>query len=314
MRALWLSRGDLVPIDYPLPAAAGAQCVVRVIQAGICGTDLALHNGLYDFEGIPGHEFVGRVEQGPAPLIGKRVVADINVACLQCEVCRRGEHRHCSARRVLGLRNANGAFAERILVPTRNLHVVPDGVDDDHAVFAEPLAAALAVLDEIRERDDRNALVVGAGRLGQLMVRVLAHAGWQVHCHGRGGQSLERLPIGVTRSHGDQQPSDNFGCVVDTSGTEAGLATAFRSLRPRSTLVLKSTLAGRTAIDLNRLVVDEIRLLGSRCGSMSRALAWLERERHDLDSLISHRFPVEQGHEAFATSADSASCKVLLVP
>ena len=287
---------------------------MKVIQAGICGTDLALRDGLYDFQGIPGHEFVGEVVQGPPSLLGKRVVADINLSCGRCSACERCESRHCRERRVLGIRDAHGAFAERIIVPERNLFTVSDRLADDHAVFAEPLAAALAVRDEVSVSGDGRALVMGAGRLGQLMVRVLARAKWQVHCHGRGAAALNRLPTGIVCSHGGAPTSAGFDLVVDTSGSESGLALAVAAVRPRGTLVLKSTLAGRPRVDLNRVVVDEIRLLGSRCGSIPRALRWLESEQHDLDALITHRYALERGGEAFATSADSTSCKVILAP
>ena len=313
MSAVQLDCGKLTVNARPLPKPRPDECVVKVHQAGICGTDLALARGLYGFHGVPGHEFVGHVIGGARPLMDRRVVANINLSCGRCDLCARQQRSHCQHRRVLGLRGAHGAFAEYVIVPAANLHPVPDAISDDEAVFAEPLAAALSALDAAQTQPYRQVLVVGAGRLGQLIVRVFLSANWRVDCVSRSSASVGRLP-GAVQVVEASSTTAQYDVVIDASGAPAGLQCAFDAVRARGMLIVKSTLAEPLPIDLNRLVVDEIRILGSRCGAIEHALMWLSSQRHDLARLITHRFALHDVEPAFAASATSQSCKVLLTP
>ena len=314
MRAAWTAGHGLRIRDIAVPEPPRGWALVQVAQAGICGTDLALAGGLYGFNGIPGHEFVGRVVRGPRPWRQRRVVADINVACGRCRECRRGERGHCRARRVLGIRGLNGAFAEYLCMPVRNLREVPSGLDDDAAVFAEPLAAALDARATLGSPDGA-VLVVGPGRLGQLVVRVLLQEGFQVNCLGRGACSLARLPATVEAAAG--LPASwvgRFAAVVECSGTAAGARSALEATRPRGALVLKSTCPGDTVLDLSRAVVDELRLVGSRCGDLSDALRWLARGRIDPRGLITRTAPLDLAPSALRDAAHPSHLKVVLRP
>ncbi len=314
MNALWLSEGRLrLRDDVNLPGTASREARVRVLAAGICGTDLALVDGLYPFEGVPGHEFVGIVDQGPASLSGRRVVGEINATCGRCPECLQGMAKHCRARTALGIRGRNGAFAEYLQLPAQNLYPVPDGVTNDAAVFVEPLAAALDIVERVPLRDGEPVLVVGAGRLGQLVCRALACAGAKVVAVGRSESKLERLrgiAAGTCRVE-DIEPR-SFRVAVECTGNPAGLPIALRALSPQGTLVLKSTYPKTPMVDTGLLVVDELRLVGSRCGPFDTALRLLEEQRVEVESLIDARFPLSAGLEAFAHSRRAGVLKVLL--
>jgi len=314
VRAARLERGRLAAVhDAGEPRAPRGWALVQVAQAGICGTDLALARGMYGFEGIPGHELVGTVRGGPARWRGARVTADINVTCGRCAACRSGRRKHCDARRVLGIRGLDGAFAELLAVPERNLHRVPDRVDDDAAVFAEPLAAAMDACRQLPARVP--ALVVGPGRLGQLVVRVLRAQRRRVHCLGRGRAALAALPPGVEAA--DALPAGwerRFEAVVDCAGAPAATRAALAAVRPRGTLVLKGTHGAATELDLGRVVVDEVRIAGSRCGRIEDALGLLASARVDPRALIRGAYPLERAGEAFAHAANPGSLKILLRP
>jgi len=314
MNGLWLSGGRLSQRDdLHMPKPVHGETRVRVLVAGICGTDLALVEGLYPFEGVPGHEFVGIVEDGPAHLAGKRVVGEINVACGACPECTAGLAKHCRMRSALGIRARNGAFAEYLSLPEVNLHTVPEGIAIDDAVFVEPLAAALDILERVSIDRGENVLVVGAGRLGQLVCRVLAAHGARVFAVGRDARKLARLE-GVVAGVRDAERLEprSFRVAVECTGNAAALPIAQRALAPRGTLVVKSTCAGTPALDVSSLVVDELTLVGSRCGPFDAALRLLESGRLDLRSLIDARFPLSAGVEAFACSRRAGVVKVLL--
>ena len=313
MNAAWVESGHLAFTQLAEPRLPAGWALVRVLSAGICGTDLALARGLYGFSGVPGHEFVGVVERGPVRWKGRRVVADINVACGRCRHCRTGLARHCPARRVIGMRGLNGAFADHLPVPVRNLVAVPGGLDDDGAVFAEPLAAALDAVGQVP--DDEPVLVVGPGRLGQLLVRVLRARQRAVFCLGRSARSLAHLPHDVTAT--DSLPAAwhaRFNTVVDCSGSPQGVRDALAAVRPRGTLVLKGTGAASPRVDLGRVVVDEIRLVGSRCGPMREALRWLRAGRIDPRDLITARHDLERIRRAFRDAGTPGQMKVLVRP
>ena len=315
MRCLWLQDQTLTLRDgLPTPTPAAGEALIRVRLAGVCGTDLELLRGYYPFAGIPGHEFVGEVLESPEPsLRGRRVVGEINAACGSCPTCRAGRPTHCEQRTVLGIVGRHGAFAEYLTLPLENLHPVPSSVPDEAAVFCEPLAAALQVLWQVHVRPTDRVLVLGAGRLGQLAAQVLALTGCQLqvvarHPHQR--QLLERQQI-PTLDPAEVAPAA-ADLVLEATGDPAGFELARRAVRPRGTMVLKSTYARQLKIDVSALVVDEITLVASRCGDFAPALRLLQRRRVDPGPLIEARYPLAQGLEALDHAAREGAMKVLL--
>jgi threonine dehydrogenase-like Zn-dependent dehydrogenase len=314
MKALWLSGGCLrLREDVTLPPTAAQEARVRVLTAGICGTDLALVDGLYPFEGVLGHEFVGVVEQGPEALRDRRVVGEINATCGRCPECLAGIGKHCRARTALGIRGRRGAFGEYLQLPAANLHPVPDNVSTDAAVFTEPLAAALDIVHRFAPKSGDRVLVVGAGRLGQLVCRVLGASGAYVVALGRNADKLARLQgVAASTQRAEDIEPRSFNMAVECTGNPSGLPIAIGALRPQGMLVLKSTYAEPLKLDTAPLVVDELRLVGSRCGPFDAALRLLEEQRVDVASLIDARFPLSGGVEAFAHSRRPGVLKVVL--
>jgi 2-desacetyl-2-hydroxyethyl bacteriochlorophyllide A dehydrogenase len=314
MKALWLSGARLrLREDVILAQTADQEARVRVLAAGVCGTDLALVDGLYPFEGVPGHEFVGIVEEGPDALVGRRVVGEINAACGRCPECLGGLAKHCRARTALGIRGRHGAFAEYLQLPAVNLHPVPDSVSTDAAVFTEPLAAALDIVERLAPKAGSRVLVVGAGKLGQLVCRVLAASGVQVVAIGRNADKLARLDgVAESTARAEDIEPRSFSMAVECTGNPAGLPIALGALKPQGTLVLKSTYPQALNIDMGPVVVDELRLVGSRCGPFDSALTMLEEQQVDVESLIDGRFALADGVEAFAYSRSPGVLKVLL--
>lgn len=318
MRALILdSSGTLRCGERQKPSSA-AECLVRVAAAGICGTDLELLRGYAGFSGVPGHEFVGVVEDAPAQdagWVGRRVTGEITVGCGTCDGCRAAGRGHCDRRTVLGIIGRDGAFAEYLSLPAVNLHAVPDDVDDEAAVLVEPLAAACRVLEQVAVTPGTRAAVIGPGRLGLLVALVLRDAGADVTIVGRGETRLALArTLGFSAMTGDQAPSRarRFDLVVDATGDPQGLAAAKQLVRPRGTIVLKSTFHGETSVALSPLVVDEITLVGSRCGPFRAALDRLANRRIDVRPLVDGVYPLERFEEAFAAAA--AGRKVILRP
>jgi threonine dehydrogenase-like Zn-dependent dehydrogenase len=307
MRALVLDPdGTLALRDRPKPVVTD-ECLIRVTAAGICGTDLELLRGYAGFAGIPGHEFVGVVEQAPpadAEWIGCRVAGEITVGCGECAGCRAAGRGHCDVRTVLGIRDRDGAFAEYLSLPRRNLHRIPASIDDVTAVFIEPTAAACRVVEQVAIEPGMCAAVVGAGRLGLLVAQVLrAHgARLTVVVRGEGSRTIaarlgfETAPVGSTAS----SLARRFDIVVDATGEAAGFAAASALVRPRGTLVLKSTFHGETPVPFSPLVVDEITLVGSRCGPFAQAIEMLESGRVEVKPLLAATYPLERFAEAFA--------------
>lgn len=316
MQALWLVDRTLSLARRPLPAPAPDEASLRVHLAGICNTDLEMVKGYYPYTGIPGHEFVGTVEEAPgAPSwVGRRVVGEINVVCGRCPACGAGRRTHCENRVVLGIRGRDGTFAERVLVPIANLHSVPDAVSDEAAVFTEPLAAALEIQEQVRVGSGDRVVVVGDGKLGNLVAQTLALTGCDLLVLGRHAPKLALLhKRGIATATEDPPPS-RADIVVECTGSPAGFERARRAVRPRGSLVLKSTYAGTTTVNLSSLVVDEITLVGSRCGPFEHALALLEQGAVDVLSLIHARYPLAEGLAAFAHAARPGVLKVLLAP
>jgi threonine dehydrogenase-like Zn-dependent dehydrogenase len=313
MRALWLEAQQLtLRDDLPRPQPPPGEALVRVLRAGICNTDLELTRGYYPFRGVLGHEFVGVVESG-GPWQGRRVCGEINAACGRCGPCRRGDVTHCDQRTVLGIVNRDGAFAQYLTLPEQNLHAVPDAVPDDEAVFTEPLAAALEILEQVHLRPTDTAAVVGDGKLGQLCAQVLALTGCRVLALGRHPGKLEVLRArGVQTALVSEAPNWRVDVAVECTGQAAGFEAARRLVRPRGTLVLKSTYAGALTLDMSQVVVDELSLVGSRCGPFEPGLELLARRAVDVQPLIHARYPLQDGLRAFEHAQRPGTLKVLL--
>ncbi|RMH21965.1 MAG: Zn-dependent alcohol dehydrogenase [Acidobacteria bacterium] len=317
MRALYLGpEGLVVRRDHPRPAPREGEALIRLLRAGICSTDLELVKGYAGFHGVLGHEFVGVVEEPTGgDWAGKRVVGTINLGCRRCPTCIGDGPEHCPERTVLGIAGHDGAFADYLTLPVANLLVVPDEVDDDVAVFTEPLAAALRIRDQVAVEPSARLAVVGPGRLGLLIAQVLALTGSRLVVLGRRAASLE-LPrqLGLQVGLSTEAPADAFDLVVEATGNEAGLAESLRLVRPCGTLILKSTFHGAATVDLTKLVVGEVRIVGSRCGPFAPALRLLASGSVAVRPLIDGRYPLERGLEAMAHAARPGVRKILLDP
>ena len=313
MRAIVLETDDVqVDMVRPAPAPEAEEILVRVTRAGVCETDLQLIKGYMGFRGVLGHEFVGIAESGP--LAGQRVVGEINCACWQCDTCQRGFPTHCPNRTVIGILNHDGAFADFIAVPQRNLHRVPDAIPDDIAVFTEPVAAALQIPAQIEILGTERIVVLGDGRLGNLCAQVLASMADDVLVIGKHREKLALLEaMGLkTALLSDDIPQRSFDIVVECTGSESGLPTALKLVRPRGTIVLKTTVAGTQTLAWAPFVIDEVTLVGSRCGPFDRALNALEHGLVDVEPLITDRFSLSNGLMALQRAQQKGVLKVLL--
>lgn len=321
MRALFLSEGSLSNItDYENPALQPREALIRIKLAGICSTDLEIVKGYVpDFHGVLGHEFVGVVEgvagQDETGWVGRRVVGTINLGCGHCLNCLVDGPEHCPSRRVLGIHRKDGVFADYVTLPLRNLLPVPDQLPDEAAVFTEPLAAALRIREQVRVKPTAKTAVVGPGRLGLLVGMVLTQGGTEVTMLGRREKSLE-LPakLGLATGLVEAYEDDAFDFVVETTGNEAGFAHSLRLVRPLGTLILKSTFAGEATINLTKLVVGEIRVIGSRCGPFAPALRLMASGQIDPRPLIDAEFALGEGLAAFEFAARPGVRKVLIRP
>ncbi len=317
MRGIWLEkneiclRDDLEPKELPVGEAR-----IRPTLLGVCRTDLELMAGYYPYRGVLGHEFVGVVEEGPEEWLGKRVVGEINATCGCCETCLSGRSQHCPSRTVLGIVGRDGCFADSFLLPVRNLIAVPDQLPDECAVFTEPLAAAMRILEQLPVIPGDRWLVVGDGRLGQLVARVLATTGVDLTVLGRHEQKLSRLStLGISVSANPENLNTRrFDVAVECAGNDSGFEIARRSLRPGGTLILKSTYAGELRCDASALVVDEIQLLGSRCGPFRPALAALAQGAIDPRDLIDDQFALSDAVQALEKAGQHGVLKVLIRP
>lgn len=315
MRGLWIEDGRVsLRTDLPEPEPGPGEAVVRVGLAGVCGTDLAILAGYAGFRGVPGHEFVGVVERGSDPAWhGRRVMASINVGCGACGSCARGVREHCARRQVIGLRGRQGCFAEAIAVPEANLLLVPEALADEAAVFAEPLAAALRVPRQVPVHTGTRALVLGDGRLGQLVARVLRAHGSEVLVAGHHERKCALLrSAGVEARVRPELESGGYELVVEATGRAEGFAAARAAVRPRGTLVLKTSHGAPLPVDLAALMVDEVSLVGSRCGPLDTALAWLASGRVEPRPLVDVVLPLTT--DAFDVAARPGALKVLVRP
>jgi threonine dehydrogenase-like Zn-dependent dehydrogenase len=289
--------------------------LIRLLCGGICNTDLELQRGYYGFAGVPGHEFVGEVvEAGRRDLIGRRVVGEINLCCGACDWCRRRLGRHCPKRTVLGIVKHPGAFREFFTLPEGNLHVLPDSIPTEQAVFIEPLAAACEILDQVNIPCSSQVAVLGDGKLGLLIAQVLDAYGFHVHQFGRHKEKLRiAARAGVaTEVVRKRPPAAEYDWVVDATGSPMGLMDAVRMTRPRGTVIMKSTLHGLVRIGTAGAIVNEITLVGSRCGRFEPAIALLKSGTVNVSDMISETLPLDRAPIAFAHAAKSGSLKVLL--
>lgn len=314
MQGLWLENQQLeLRTDIPVPEIMPGEALIRVLSAGICNTDLELKRGYYPYNGILGHEFVGIVEQGADNLINKRVVGEINAACGYCRYCRSGQPTHCENRTVLGIVNRNGAFADYLALPINNLHLVPDNVPTDVATFTEPVAAALEIQQQIKINPQDRVLVVGDGKLGQLVAQTISLTGCDLLAIGRHAEKLVNLENkGIKVGYVDDVEERSFDIAIDCTGNSTGFDIARFALRPRGILVLKSTYNGKLSLDASALVVDEITLIGSRCGPFAPALELLATQKVDVQPLIHARYRLSEALTAFEVAQTRGTMKVLL--
>ncbi len=313
MTGLWVEDGRVhLRDDIPRPVPPPGWALVAIITAGVCGTDLQILRGYAGFTGVLGHEFVGRVVEGSPEWLDRRVVGEVNIGCGRCDRCLASGGGHCDRRRVLGIRELNGAFAEFLVLPESNLHVVPDSVTDDEAPFVEPLAAVLRIAEQVEIPAGARLLVLGDGRLGQLAARSLHAAGHDVEVAGRHPSKLDRL-----RRLGIAVVSPGAGAydlAVECTGSPTGFDAALAALRPEGTLVLKSTCATPLRIDSSDIVVNEIQVVGSRCGPFAPALRALADRSVPVADLVDATYPLEEAEQALEMAVSPDVIKVQIAP
>jgi threonine dehydrogenase-like Zn-dependent dehydrogenase len=310
MIAIHLEDGAVTVRDAAVPERPPGFALLRLVVAGICNTDLELQRGYYGFKGVPGHEFVAQVVAADnGTLVGKRVVGEINLACTHCEWCRKELGRHCPDRTVLGIVKHPGAFQEFFTLPERNLHVLPEDMPAERAVFAEPVAAACEILDQVTIPTGAIVAVLGDGKLGLLIALVLNAHGYTVHQYGR---HAEKLRIAAAAGVNTRPPGGTYDWTVDATGSADGLREAAAMTRPRGTVILKSTVHGMVAVDTAPVIVNELTLVGSRCGRFEASLPLLERGLIPVEQMIADSFPLKEGPRAFARAAEKGVLKVLL--
>ena len=316
MKALFLKKGRLVIKTLSKPSPLENEALIKVLKAGICNTDLELTEGYMRFEGILGHEFVGRVAKAAdSKWLGKRVVGEINLGCGKCEYCLRGMEEHCPRRQVLGISGKNGAFAEYLTLPLENLHLLPSSISDVEAIFIEPLAASLEILEQIRIKKQDSVVVLGDGKLGLLIAQVMKLKTPRVSCVGRHKKKLEILKEKKIETYFDgKKLRKKFDVVIEVTGNEQGLSEALFLVKPRGKVILKSTFQEKPKVDISKIVVDEIHLLGSRCGPFSKAIEVLRKKQVEVERMVDGDFPLDKAREAFAFAQKPETIKVLITP
>ena len=316
MKGLWLQdRKTSFRSDLPLPILEADEVLIKVLLAGVCSTDLEMLKGYYDFTGIPGHEFVGQVvnANGHPGLLGKRVIGDINISCGECERCLQQEPSQCMQRRTLGIFNYNGVFAEYCKLPAKNLTLVPDSVSAVLAVFTEPTAAAMRILEQVQVKPSDRVIVVGAGRLGLLIAQVLKNTGCDLKVVVRRAEPAAILNgLGIMAVYADEVRGELADIVVEVTGSPDGFELSRSLTRARGTLVLKSTFAGAVSVNLSKLVVDEITLVGSRCGNYPAGLRALSSGLVQVGEMVDSVYSLEQGLEAIERAGQPGVLKVLI--
>lgn len=323
MNALWLENNAISLRKVPEPQKPG-EALIKVRKAGICSTDLELVRGYYPYTGILGHEFVGEVAAlTPAPSpdgrgeikIGDRIVGEINAVCGRCEQCLNGRPTHCENRTVLGIVNRDGVFADFTTLPIANLHRVPASIPDEMAVFTEPLAAALEIQEQVQVKPTDRVLLVGAGRLGQLIAQTLSLTGCDLRVVARHKHQQNLLAARGIRVIAEEEIQPwRWDIVVEATGSPGGFELARRAIRPRGTLVMKSTYKGGMNVNFSSIVVDEVNIVGSRCGPFAPALRLMESRQVDPTVLIDSEFPLGEALKAFEHAAETGVLKVLVSP
>jgi alcohol dehydrogenase len=302
-------------VERPRPEPAADEVLIQLRLAGICNTDLELMRGYKGFSGTLGHEFVGDVVEGPPEWVGQRVVGEINVACGACDMCRRGAPTQCRQRRTLGISDYDGAWADVFRLPARNLYVVPEQVPDEAAVFTEPVAAACQVLESAHIRPSDRVVLLGAGKLGLLVAQVIRLTEADLSVVVRRDRQVDLLNSwGIRAVYRSELPAGEADIVIDCTGTNSGFADALDLVRPRGTIVLKSTYEGLSQADLTRVVVNELRIIGSRCGPFAPALKLLADRLIEVESLIEARYSLGDAQTAVDHAARPGTFKVLLCP
>jgi len=318
MKGLWLEdRKMTLRSDLPLPSLDADEVLIKVLLAGVCSTDLEMLRGYYEFTGVPGHEFVGLVEDdnGHPELRGKRLIGDINISCGKCERCLRQEPSQCMRRKTLGIFDYDGVFAEYCKLPAKNLTAVPDSVSDVLAVFTEPTAAALRILDQVQVKPSDRVIVVGAGRLGLLIAQVLKNTGCDLKVVVRRPEPTAILAgWGIRAVYPENIKGELADIVVEVTGSPEGFALSRSLVRARGVLVLKSTFADEVSLNLSKLVVDEVTLVGSRCGNYPAGLRALSSGLVQVGVMVDSVYPLEQGLEAMARADQPGVLKVLIKP
>jgi len=316
MKATFFDGKQMI-FDNNYPDPKFNETLVQVNLAGICGTDLEILNGYMKYSGILGHEFVGTVVKSNNPnLIGKRVVGEINAGCTKCDFCIRGMERHCPSRTVLGILKRDGAFAEFLSLPEKNLHVIPDSISDEQAVFVEPLAAAFEINEQISLKPEWNVAVVGDGRLAQLIIQVIKLTCSNITCFGKHQNKLEGLiQSGIKIKIGIESTDEQlFDLVVEATGSNSGFTDTMKLVKPRGTVVLKSTIVSRENLDLTSTIINEITLIGSRCGLFKPAIDALATGVISVDSMVDCTFPLDKFQDAIVHAKKPDTLKVFLKP
>ena len=315
MRALIFNGNLEYKTDYPVPKPGKSEALIRVTHAGICNTDIEITKGYMGFNGILGHEFVGVVQEcKKKELVGKRVTGEINIGCGTCSFCRSRMHNHCPKRSVLGILKRDGVFAEYTTLPVRNIHRIPDSVSDEEAVFIEPLAAAFEILEQVNVSSSDRVCVLGDGKMGLLVGQVLSATGCNLTVVGKHREKLSILEeIDIKTGLIFNFKGKEFDVVVDCTGSQAGMERALGIVKPRGKIIIKTTVAKRGPLDLNRVVVNEISLIGSRCGPFRPAIDAIASRKIDLYSLISDKFELKDGLTAFQNAKRKDALKIILI-
>ena len=309
--------GKHITLDKNYPNPEFNETLVRVSLAGICGTDLEILDGYMQYNGILGHEFVGVIEKSNnSNLIGKRVVGEINAGCGKCDSCVNGMERHCPSRTVLGILKRNGAFAEFLSLPEKNLHIIPDSISDEQAVFVEPLAAAFEINEQVSLKPEWNVAVVGDGRLAQLIIQVIKLTCSNITCFGKHEKKLEGLvQSGIKIKVGIESTDEQlFDLVIEATGSNSGFSDTMKLVKPRGTVILKSTIASRENLDLTPTIINEITLIGSRCGLFKPAIEALASGKISVNSMIDSTFSLEKFEDAIIYAKKPDTLKVFLKP
>jgi threonine dehydrogenase-like Zn-dependent dehydrogenase len=316
MRSIWLKDGVIsYRDDVEIPPLLSGEALVKMQLAGICATDLELMRGYYPFEGIIGHEFLGEVVEAPdaRDIEGQRVVGEINIACGKCAACEVGLSNHCKNRRVLGISNHDGVFAEYFSLPIENLHAVPEDVEDESAVLTEPLAAAMEILQQVHIRPEDRVLLIGAGRLGQIVARVVMRTGCNLRVLAKYDKQRKLLAENKIESviWREITPA-SMDCVIEATGSPEGFDLARQAVRPRGVIILKSTYKENINLNISTIVVDEITMIGSRCGPFAPALRSLSNGDIHLTRLIEATYPLNRAVEAIEHAAHPGAMKILI--